>query len=729
MKSSFQNIIILCLAFVFALSAVQDPFDKEEFREKVRTDRLLYLIWDPGDLDQISSYEALATTITENGGLVEYGNNIMNYLQVLDEFAAIFILFGIYPDNYVLPNSHPAVAYLVDYLEEGGNIYMEGGDTWAFDTQTALHEKFHIEGVSDGGSDTAHLRGLNFLTGLEFDYVGQNDWMDRLMPVESAVPILENVLPMYFNGIAYMDSISNYRTVGTSFQIGGLGSQVQEFIFRMLDFFDSFETDNILPPENIYAESVENHVFLTWDDPEMSDDFEIEIFRDSVSHAFVAQGIQFFVDENVADGWHFYELRTVTVDGSVSEMSEPIEVLVGEEIQENTVLIFEPIEVTNQSADWWLNDIRSIGMDGIVLHYLHPFIDLSNYVAIFISLGVFPNNHVLNDAEMISRLVEYLQNGGSILMEGGDSWAYDFQTSLHNLFHINGLEDGVDDTDFVLGADFLKGVDFHYAGENNDMDHLAPIAGAEIIHSNQTPSYDNGIAFDSGIYRTIGTSFCYSGVADDSVRLDLLTKYLDFFLFDNPTFEVWMEMTDSAIPGNQIQVDVSFLCDDTIVGMDLILEDFPNWLIPVDVFSSTSDAIWEDELGQLEIFLHANAEGGNDPNLPICSIVYQIVEGATVGESVELWMMSAVGYGEDIEMTYETSDILMEIPIVANEIISGDINFDGIVNVLDVVFVVNFTLGVGNPTDAEFLAADVNNDETINVLDVIQIVNIALNAE
>ena len=747
MRSSFQNTIILCLSFVFALSAVSEqpkkgvfrndsvqsavliPFDKEEFRAKVRTDRLLYLIWDPGSLDQISSYGVLSTTITENGGLVEYGNNIMDYLQILDEFAAIFMLFGIYPDNYVLSSSHPAVAYFVNYLEEGGNIYIEGGDTWAFDTQTALHEKFHIEGISDGASDTEFLRGLNFLSELDFYYAGQNDWMDRLLPVDGAVPILENVSPRYYNGIAYVDSALNYRTIGTSFQIGGLDSTSHELIFRMLDFFDSSGDDSILPPENISAESIGSNVFLAWSDPEIDDDFEIEIFRDGETHAFVASGIQFFVDENVPDGLHFYELRTVVTDGSVSEMSEQIEVLVGEAIPENAILIFEPIEVTSQSADLLLNDIRSLGMEAVALHYLHPFINLSNYAAIFISLGVFPNNHILNDAEMISRFMEYLQNGGSIFLEGGDVWAYDFQTSFHDMFQIHGLEDGSSDVNFIVGADFLEGVDFQYLGENNDMDHLAPVEGAKIIHSNQIPSYDNGIVFDSGNYRTIGTSFCYSGVVDDSVRLELLTKYLDFFLSDESIFEVWMETEDSAIPGNQIQVDVSFLCDEPIVGMDLILQDLPNWLIPVDVFSSESNVIWEDELGQLMITLHDNTEVENDPSLPVCSVIYQVDEVAVDSEFVEIWLINAIGYGEDIGTTYETSDILLEIPIVANDILLGDINFDGAVNILDVVILVNFTLDIDSPTEAEFSAADVNQDGAINVLDVVQIVNITLNTK
>ena len=62
----------------------------------------------------------------------------------------------------------------------------------------------------------------------------------------------------------------------------------------------------------------------------------------------------------------------------------------------------------------------------------------------------------------------------------------------------------------------------------------------------------------------------------------------------------------------------------------------------------------------------------------------------------------------------------------SNQGISGDINVDGDVNILDVVKLVNFVLGFQIPTDLEFSASDLNSDEILNVLDIIQLVNIIL---
>ena len=57
----------------------------------------------------------------------------------------------------------------------------------------------------------------------------------------------------------------------------------------------------------------------------------------------------------------------------------------------------------------------------------------------------------------------------------------------------------------------------------------------------------------------------------------------------------------------------------------------------------------------------------------------------------------------------------------------GDINQDGLVNILDVVNILNYILGVYIPTDNQFNLSDVNQDGLLNVLDVVLLVNIILN--
>ncbi len=52
----------------------------------------------------------------------------------------------------------------------------------------------------------------------------------------------------------------------------------------------------------------------------------------------------------------------------------------------------------------------------------------------------------------------------------------------------------------------------------------------------------------------------------------------------------------------------------------------------------------------------------------------------------------------------------------------GDVNFDGILNINDIVLMVGFILG-DEPTEEEYLTGDINQDGTLNILDVIQVVS------
>ena len=71
--------------------------------------------------------------------------------------------------------------------------------------------------------------------------------------------------------------------------------------------------------------------------------------------------------------------------------------------------------------------------------------------------------------------------------------------------------------------------------------------------------------------------------------------------------------------------------------------------------------------------------------------------------------------------------IPLTMTILGPEIIYGDINFDGFINVLDVVGLVGFVVQSTNPPNsAQFEAGDVNQDTFLNVLDVVMVVNLIL---
>ena len=73
---------------------------------------------------------------------------------------------------------------------------------------------------------------------------------------------------------------------------------------------------------------------------------------------------------------------------------------------------------------------------------------------------------------------------------------------------------------------------------------------------------------------------------------------------------------------------------------------------------------------------------------------------------------------------YDISNVVAATPLTST---LGDANGSGDVNVTDVVWTVNYAVGM-DPKPFIFEAADVNTDQTIDVLDVVGIVNLAMSA-
>ncbi|MFU8844783.1 MAG: T9SS type A sorting domain-containing protein, partial [Bacteroidales bacterium] len=158
--------------------------------------------------------------------------------------------------------------------------------------------------------------------------------------------------------------------------------------------------------------------------------------------------------------------------------------------------------------------------------------DLNLYSTIFVCLGIYSSNHVLTSAEG-QQLAGYLNNGGNLYMEGGDTWYYDPSTAVHAMFNINPIADGSSDLGTVTGqtGTFTEGMSFNYNGDNSWIDRIEPVAPAVKILQNQSPAYGTGVAYDAGTYRTIGTSHEFGGLTDGaspSTKDELMQEYLNF---------------------------------------------------------------------------------------------------------------------------------------------------------------------------------------------------------
>ncbi len=211
----------------------------------------------------------------------------------------------------------------------------------------------------------------------------------------------------------------------------------------------------------------------------------------------------------------------IMVTGSFSEVIGQIPVLLLD------------LDGNNNSAQSMLDALANLDFSA---EYSTTFpSNLSLYSSIFVCLGIYPDNHVLSSSEG-QTLADYLDGGGNLYMEGGDTWYFDAQTPVHDMFNVNATSDGASDLGTILGqtGTFTEGMSFNYSGDNSWIDHIGPVGAAYNIFQNQSPSYGTGVAYDEGTYRTIACSHEFGGLDDGtspSTKEELMASYLEFFGF------------------------------------------------------------------------------------------------------------------------------------------------------------------------------------------------------
>ena len=116
-------------------------------------------------------------------------------------------------------------------------------------------------------------------------------------------------------------------------------------------------------------------------------------------------------------------------------------------------------------------------------------------------------------------------------------------------------------------------------------------------------------------------------------------------------------------------------------------------------YSSSVNVEDLDDDGDLEII------GGTAEDIS----VYDIKESAELGV---FWNVYRGNYMRTGKFIYESLCV------------SGDLNIDGIINILDIVRLVNIIVDPTIMSDDEECAADLNSDGVINILDIVTLVNI-----
>lgn len=182
-----------------------------------------YLVWNPDPTP--TPGQTMHSTLSSLG----YSGNISNTLlteEPLDQHQAIFVCVGIFASNYIITATSSEANALADYLNNGGNMYLEGGDVWYYDPLYMqgynFGPLFGIQAVNDGSADLSSVSGIatTFTEGMTMTYSGENSYIDHLRSTGTGFTILKNTYITDTVGVA--NDAGTHKTVGASFELGGL---------------------------------------------------------------------------------------------------------------------------------------------------------------------------------------------------------------------------------------------------------------------------------------------------------------------------------------------------------------------------------------------------------------------------------------------------------------------------------------------------------------------------
>jgi hypothetical protein len=201
-----------------------------------------YMVWNPDPTPNPGM--AMDSLLTSLGYTGNYSTTLTT--DNLEMYRAIFVCVGIYSNNYVINAGSPEAIALVNYLNAGGNMYLEGGDVWYYDPLGSGYNfcpLFGMQAVADGTSDGGPFAGEvgTFTQDMIFQYGGENSYIDHINPIGTGFLIFHDTNNNYNCGVA--NDAGTYKTVGLSFELGGLidagaGNTRQDLLDSIMGFFE-----------------------------------------------------------------------------------------------------------------------------------------------------------------------------------------------------------------------------------------------------------------------------------------------------------------------------------------------------------------------------------------------------------------------------------------------------------------------------------------------------------
>ncbi len=192
------------------------------------------------DLDPSNhSGPAIYETFANMDIYAEYKNE---FPEDLGLYRNVFLSLGLKFDNYVLTAEEGDL--LAEYLQNGGNLYMEGRVTWDDDPQTAVHPMFNIEVNTTSMFAIYNAVGVpgSMTSDFSFEYEGLTPINDYTIEgIAPAVNLFTTQDDDKFTMVAYDEG--SYKTIGSTIELGKLvdaesPNTKTELVLFLLDWFD-----------------------------------------------------------------------------------------------------------------------------------------------------------------------------------------------------------------------------------------------------------------------------------------------------------------------------------------------------------------------------------------------------------------------------------------------------------------------------------------------------------
>ncbi len=180
-----------------------------------------YYVWNPDPTP--SPGQQIDSILTALGYSGDYGTSLASDLT---KYKSVFVCVGVYSNSYMIRENSPEASALADYLQnQHGRMYLEGADVWYWDPNHGgynFNPLFAINPTDEGTNDMGPVVGQSgrFTAGMNFNYNGENNYMDHISPTGNGFLIFVDGDNNYDCGVAH--DAGDYRTVGTSFELGGL---------------------------------------------------------------------------------------------------------------------------------------------------------------------------------------------------------------------------------------------------------------------------------------------------------------------------------------------------------------------------------------------------------------------------------------------------------------------------------------------------------------------------